>query len=257
MKLQIIYNSACFEPSTRDFHNGWLNEMDAMRKLGLSVSNTPSPEADKLLYRSYIINEEKYFPKDPRYISRWDDYCSTSDMSIYLPLIEDLTIPSFVVNEINKNTEEKILSLGWERAFVRSSHKSLKYMFPESQTRDNLPVWPEVSIARLAESYGKYHNSMKPPYIIRKFMPEHTMMQEDRYWILNNHPYHRSGIIPSVVFKAVERLKELNAQYYVIDATPNYVVEINPGVSSDPYPDNIPKYFPKWIKDEFDAQIYE
>lgn len=104
---------------------------------------------------------------------------------------------------------------------------------------------------RLAEAYGKYRDTMKPPYIVRQFKPEYTMKQEERYWVLNNHPYHRSGIIPSVVIEAIHRLKVLNAPYYVIDATPDYVVEVNPGVSSDPYPDNIPLHFPKWIKSEF------
>lgn len=251
MKLQIIYQAACFEPSSPNFYNGWLDEMAAMRRIGLSVSDTPSPEAERLLYRSFIINDKSGFPQDSRYISRWEDYCSTSDMSVYLPLIEDLTIPSFVIQELSNKTVEKIEALGWKRAFVRSSLKSLKYMFPESHTEEELPVWPEVSIQRLADAYHEYHESMKPPYIIRQFMPENAICQEERYWIINHHAYHRSGVIPQVVAKAVERLKTLNAPYYVIDATPELIVEVNPGVSSDSYPENIPLYFPQWIKDEF------
>lgn len=251
MKLQIIYQAACFEPSSPNFYNGWLDEMAAMRRIGLSVSDTPSPEAERLLYRSFIINDKSGFPQDSRYISRWEDYCSTSDMSVYLPLIEDLTIPSFVTQELSNKTVEKIEALGWKRAFVRSSLKSLKYMFPESHTEEELPVWPEVSMQRLADAYHEYRESMKPPYIIRQFMPENAICQEERYWIINHHAYHRSGVIPQVVAKAVERLKTLNAPYYVIDATPELIVEVNPGVSSDSYPENIPLYFPQWIKDEF------
>lgn len=251
MKLQIIYHSYCFEPSTPDFHNGWLNEMDAMRKLGIGVSDTPHPEAKRLLYRSYMISDEADFPNDPRYISRWEDYNSTSDMSVYLPLIQDLTPPSFVTQELDSHTVDAIKRLGWKRAFVRSSVKSLKYMFPESHTEEELPVWPEVSIERLAEAYKEQRETMKPPYIVRQFMPEQDIFQEERYWILNHHAYHRSGIIPEVVVKAVDRLKILNAPYYVIDATPDFVIEVNPGVSSDPYPENIPLFFPKWIQQEF------
>lgn len=251
MKLQIIYQTACFEPSTPDFYNGWLDEMDAMRQVGLSVSDVPSPNAEKLLYRSYIINKKEDFPNDQRYISRWEDYCSASDMSVYLPLIKDLTIPSFITQELNASTVETINNLGWKRAFVRSCLKSLKYMFPESNTEEELPIWPEVSMERLAEAYNEYRESMKPPYIIRQMLPESMIHQEERYWIINNHAYHRSGNIPKVVLKAADRLKVLNAPYYVIDATPEYVVEVNPGVSSDPYPENIPLFFPKWIKKEF------
>lgn len=251
MKLQIIYQKECFEPSTPDFYNGWLDEIAAMQKIGISVSEKPSPLAKSLIYRSYIINDRTSFPNDQRYISRWEDYCFTSDMSVYLPLIKDLTIPSFVTQELDKRTVEKIKRHGWERAFVRSSLKSLKYMFPESHTELELPVWPEVSIEKLAETYMKYHEGMKPPYIIRQFVPENVFLQEERYWVLNNHVYHRSGIIPKIVIEAAARLTVLNAPYYVIDATPEFVVEVNPGVSSDPYPENIPDFFPKWIKKEF------
>jgi len=251
MKLQIIYQKECFEPSTPDYYNGWLDEMTAMRALGLCVSDTPNLNADRLLYRSYVISDKADFPDDPRYISRWRDYRVISDMSIYLPLIEDITIPSFIVPELNNSTAKAIVRRGWNRAFVRSSMKSLKYMFPESNTDLELPVWPEVSMDKLSSAYGQHITTMPPPYIIRQFMPEQVFLKEDRYWVLNHHAYHRSGNIPAVVVKAVERLKSLNSPYYVIDATPDFVVEVNPGVSSDPYPDNIPKYFPKWIKDEF------
>ena len=121
MKLQIIYQKECFEPSTPDYYNGWLDEMTAMRALGLCVSDTPHPNADRLLYRSYIISNKAEFPDDPRYISQWRDYRVMSDMSIYLPLIEDISIPSFIVPELNNITTEAIVRRGWNRAFVRSS----------------------------------------------------------------------------------------------------------------------------------------
>lgn len=251
MKLQIIYQKECFEPSTPQFHNGWLNEMKAMEDLGIAVSDTPSLSAERLLYRSYIISEKHHFPNDKRYISRWEDYCSTSDMSVYLPLIQDLTIPSFITQQLDDKVIEEIRRRKWKRAFVRSSLKSLKYIFPESNTTEDLPIWPEISIEKLAESYNLHKDTMKPPYIIRKYVAEQSIWQEERYWILNNHVYHRSGIIPEVVTFAVERLKCLHAPYYVIDATPDFIVEVNPGVSSDPYPENIPLNFPAWIKKEF------
>lgn len=249
--LQIIYQAECFEPSTPDFYNGWLDEMAAMRALGISVAQTPSPDAHTLLYRSYIIHDEKEFPTDPRYLSKWADYRATSDMSVFLPLIADISIPSFICPELNESTVDKLKALGWERAFVRSCLKSLKYVFPESNTEEELPLWPDVSMQRLAEVYHEYRRTMPPPYIIRKCVPEEVMCQEERYWIINHKPYHRSGIIPKVVVEAAKRLKVLGAPYYVIDATPEFIVEVNPGVSSDPYPDNIPHHFPRWIKVAF------
>ena len=140
---------------------------------------------------------------------------------------------------------------GWERCFVRSCTKSLKYMFPESGTEEELPIWPEVSMEKLSMAYHEYRDTMKPPYIIRKYISECEIQLEERYWIMNNHACHRSGIIPEIVVEAVKRLAVLNSPYYVIDASPQYIVEVNPGVSSDPYPENIPLFFPEWIKREF------
>lgn len=251
MKLQIIYKTICFEPSTPDYHNGWLSEMDGMREIGLDVSDKPDPNAERLLYRSPIIYNEKDFPSDSRFISRWEDYNSIKNLSEYFPLIEDITIPSFITDELNDHTVIEINRRGWKRAFVRSNEKSLKYCFPESHTMEDLPIWPEVSMDALAKEYNKYRDRMKPPYIVRKFMPENIMQQEERYWVLNNHIYHRSGIIPFVVEEAAQRLRVLNVPYYVIDATPEFIVELNPGVSSDAYPENIPDFFPQWIKKEF------
>lgn len=251
MKLQIVYPPKAFEPSTPHYHNGWLDEIDGIRHVGLNVATTPSPDADRLLLRSFIIDKEENFPSDGRYISHWDDYHKTQAMSCYLPLIEDLTIPSFICNKLDSDTVEQIKRRGWQRAFVRSDVKSLKYMFPESHTEEQLPIWPDVSMDRLAKVYGKYREHMQPPYIIRKVMPKEVMRQEERYWIMNGHAYHHNGIIPPVVKEAVDRLKSLHSPYYVIDATPSMVVEVNPGVSSDAYPENLPELFPLWVKKEF------
>lgn len=248
MKLQIIYPSKAFEPSTPGYHNGWLDEMAGMKQVGLETASVPSPAAGRLLLRSFIIEKEENFPTDKRYISRWKDYCATREMSRCLPLIEDITIPTFLCDELNEDTVARIRQRGWDRAFIRSNIKSLKYMFPESRTEEQLPVWPDVSMARLADVYHKHLTQMAPPYVVRQFVPEEIMRQEERYWVLNHHVYHRSGIIPPVVTEAARRLRVLGAPYYVIDATPAMIVEINPGVSSDPYPENIPQPFPQWIK---------
>lgn len=162
-----------------------------------------------------------------------------------------ITIPTFLCDSLNESTVTEIERKGWKRAFVRSNVKSLKYMFPESETEEQLPVWPDVSMEKLAEAYNKYRAQMEPPYVVRKFMSSELMEQEERYWVLNDHVYHRSGIIPPVVMEAAERLKVLKSPYYVIDAIPDMIVEINPGASSDAYPENIPQPFSEWIKQEF------
>lgn len=251
MRLQIIYPEKAFEPSTSNYHNGWLDEIDGMRQVGLDVAMTPSPDAEHLLLRTFTINDEAEFPKDKRYISKWSDYRATQEMTQCLPLIEDITIPTFLCDRLDEETVSEIKRRGWGHAFVRSNVKSLKYMFPESGTEEELPVWPEVSMKRLAEVYNKYSSQMEPPYVIRKFMSSEIMRQEDRYWVLNGHVYHRTGVVPPVVTEAAERLSSLDAPYYTIDATPNIIIEVNPGASSDAYPENVPQPFAEWIKKEF------
>ena len=53
------------------------------------------------------------------------------------------------------------------------------------------------------------------------------------------------------------KLKVLGALHYVIDATSEFIVEVNPGMSSNPYPDNIPHYFLRWIKEAFGGDEIE
>jgi hypothetical protein len=88
-------------------------------------------------------------------------------------------------------------------------------------------------------------------YAIRKFIEKDIIDQEERYWVLNGNVYHRSNQIPEVVKKAAERLNKLGSRYYTIDATPEFVVEVNPGESSDRHAVNSPELFASWIKKEF------
>lgn len=251
MKLQIIYPESAFKPSTIDFHNGLLDEIEGFRQVGLNATSKADLETEKLLLRTTAIYREEDFPSDRRYISKWRDYESTMRISLYLPLIDDISIPTFLCDKLDVHTVNEIKRRGWKRVFVRSDVKSLKFLFPESNTEGQLPVWPDVSISHLADAYANYHEYMPAPYAVRKFISDDIMLQEKRYWIINNHAYHRSGIIPHIVTEAVERLKPLKAPYYVIDATPSMIVEVNPGASSDAYPENLPELFPKWIKKEF------
>ena len=50
------------------------------------------------------------------------------------------------------------------------------------------------------------------------------------YFVINDQIFHRSGIIPPIVQEAAERLQVLGSHYYAIDAMPNFIVEVNPGV---------------------------
>ena len=73
----------------------------------------------------------------------------------------------------------------------------------------------------------------------------------ERYF--NGNIYHRHNVIPNVVIEAAKRLDKLGSKYYTIDATPEFVVEVNPGESSDRHAVNSAELFASWIKKEFDS----
>ena len=56
-----------------------------------------------------------------------------------------------------------------------------------------------------------------------------------------------------MVIEAAKRLDKLGSKYYTIDATPEFVVEVNPGESSDRHAVNSAELFASWIKKEFDS----
>ena len=57
--------------------------------------------------------------------------------------------------------------------------------------------------------------------------------------------------MPEVVKEAAKRLDIMGSKYYTIDATPEFVVEVNPGESSDRHAVNSAELFASWIKKEF------
>jgi Uma2 family endonuclease len=63
--------------------------------------------------------------------------------------------------------------------------------------------------------------------------------------------YHRDNFIPDIVKESAKRLNKIGSKYYTIDATPNFVVEVNPGESSDRHAVNSAELFASWIKKEF------
>lgn len=240
--LQIIYPASNANQDL--FHDFFLPEINALKAAGFNVATRPSCEAKRLILRSFIINKETDFPKDKRYLQSWKQYISTSDMSRYLPLIDDISIPSFLVESLDETVVDEINQRGWNRAFIRTGMKSLWH------NNKKFTIWPDSSIEEIKHRY-QAQKSLSPPYVVRKFIEGHVMLAEERYWILNHHAYHRSGIIPDIVNEAIDRMRQVGSTYYVIDATPDFVVEINPGISSDRYGDNPPELFAKWFAEEF------
>ncbi len=240
-KIQFIFAKDRHDPS--QIHPYFAEEAEAMRKLALSVGINPNEQAERLIYRGTMMWKETDYPNDSRYIQSWKEYISTSLLSVYYPLIEDISIPTFFVDTLDNNTIEQIKQHQWNRVFIKNDIKSL-WSIDEYAS-----VWPDRSLEYIKEKFQVF--PWKGKYAIRKFIEPKTFLNEDRYWVLNGKIYHRSNNIPNVVVEAAKRLSVLGSKYYVIDALPNMIVEINPGESSDRYADNPPALFAQWFRDAF------
>ncbi len=239
--LQVIYQSDPCNP--KNVHWLYLEESKALQEEGISVSTEADTNSVKLLYRGGWSTVESLYKKDSRYINQYKHLEECSRMSFYLPLISDLSIETFFVSDLNDDVELMIKNKGWDKVFIKKDIKSLEHI------EDGKSFWPHTSFEEMKRNYNEMELDGK--YAIRKFIDKNIIEQEERYWILNGNIYHRNNFIPDIVKESAKRLNKIGSKYYTIDATPNFVVEVNPGESSDRHAVNSAELFASWIKKEF------
>lgn len=221
-------------------------DIEALQKAGFAVGETPMSEATALIYHGAPIWRKDDYPKDPRYINTWEKCITMRRLSKYYPIIEDLCIPTFFAKELNEKVAKEIHRRGWKKAFIKNDIKSLK------TTNIGSSVWPDTSFETMVQLFMKNF----PPtgiFAIRQYIePQLIDLQEDRYWIINNHIHYRKPHIPNVVKEAVRRLAPIGNMYYTIDATETQITELNAGEGADRYGDNNPpELFASWFAEEF------
>lgn len=243
MKYQFVYPALAKQKGQA--LDVFLPEYNALKKLGADVSVSTNGNAEQLILRCFMIYEESQYPKDQRYVNSWKEYVAMSRLSIYYPLIEDISIPTFFTKDLNDMVIAGAEERGWNRIFIKNDIKSLWGL------DDYASVWPNHSLEEIKENLTRCYR-LNDTYAIRKFIDPDIFLAEDRYWVINDKIYHRSGLIPEIVKEAKQRLSALGSRYYAIDATPNFIVEVNPGESSDRYGDNPPELFASWFMDAFD-----
>lgn len=222
----------------------WLyqQEVETMRAAGLTVTLKPSEEATTLLRRGLIIDEED-FPDDSRYLQDGRTYANHSRIDRWYPLIADLTVPTVFCDYLDDRAAAVVGELGWSRAFVKNSVKSLVEENPLES------VWPDVSFELMLEDFSI--NPRKGPYALRRYLPPEHFKGERRYWVVGDQIHHSSGRIPAIVKEAKARLDVFGGVFYTIDATDSLIVEINAGESSDRKTDNTAHDFASWIREAF------
>jgi hypothetical protein len=238
MSFELIYYS---ESKDEVF---WLfqQEVEVMRAAGLTVNLEPSASATRLLRRCPIVDEEN-FPNDPRYIQDGRTYANLTRIDRWYPLIADLTIPTFFSTQLGDGEAAAAGERGWSRCFIKNSVKSLVQEDPLES------VWPDVAFDVMLEKFSV--NPRTGPYTLRQYVPPWHFAEERRYWVVGGRVHHSSGKVPDIVHEAKARLAPFGGVFYTIDATPDLIVEINGGESSDRKTDNTAEDFAGWIMQAF------
>lgn len=239
--FQIVYPVS--ESDENIIHSLFYAEAKAAEKIGIMVGTKPLDIAKKIMYRGFAVYNENEYPQDDRYINSYKEYTSYLYLSQYYEHIKNLSIETLFVDELDKTVPELIKGRGWLKAFIKKDTIALEHI------EEGKSVYPTTSLDEMRSLYAEFDVAGK--YAIRKFIEPKIMEKELRYWVLNGNIYRRDGIIPDIVKEAASRLNKLGSKYYTIDATPEMIIEVNPGESSDRHAENSAELFVSWIKKEF------
>lgn len=240
-KFQVIF--PCSEDDRAAIHSRFQSDAEVMSKMGICVGTIPTNDTTALMYKGFILYGEENYPKDARYINTYREYAACQYLSQYYPYIADLSIETFFVDDLDDSVASLINAKGWDKAFIKKDSKALEHV------DEGKSVWPNTSFDEMKTLYEEFKTEGK--YAIRKYIDPEILEQEQRYWVFNGNVYHRTNEIPEVVKEAAKKLNKLGSKYYTIDATPEFIVEVNPGESSDRHAVNSAELFASWIKQEF------
>ncbi len=239
--FQIVYSKD--RNNTSQIAPYFQEEAIAMEKEGFLIGIEPIEEATDLIYRGFAITEEEDYPKNQRYIHSWRENALYHFIDLYYPIIEDLTIESFFVDSLDDEALMKaIAEKGWNKAFIKNRSYALEHI------EEGLSIFPKHS----TEEMMKYFRQEDKPYAIRRYVEPKLLEDDTRYWVLNGKVYRRDNLpIPKVVYEAAKRLNKYGGKYYTIDATNDFVIEVNPGESSDRHGENSVEVFASWFRNAF------
>lgn len=240
--MQIVYLSS--DENKNEIHSHFKEEAEAKQKMGLMVGTVPDANAKKLLYRGFSMLSKKDYPADIRFLNNYETYINYFYLSRYYPCISDLTIETFFVDDLNDELLKLIKEKGWEKVFIKKEITALEHI------HEGKSVWPDTTLHEMKDLFSKCEIK-GAKYGVRKYIDPEILKDELRYWVLNGRIYRRDNIIPDIVKEAAERLNIMGSKYYTIDATPELIVEVNPGESSDRHAENSPEIFASWFKKEF------
>ncbi len=212
-------------------------EAACMALKGFNILPSAELATHPFMFRGYMMRRREDYPESTLGVNNYDAYRKTLLISEYLHCISDCTFPTFLVSHLEcEEVETQIKSRGWDRAFIKQDAKSL---FALGETTS---VWPDTSIKEMAEIYRDW--KLCGPFAVRKFIDDPQIFyDEQRYWVLKGVTYHPSGVVPDFVKEAAWKVWVFsNSSYFTVDVAGSFVVEVNPGESSDRGGDNSPDF---------------
>lgn len=204
------------------------DEARCMSDAGFNIVASADEATNPFIFRSCMMTDLSRYPSSPLGINNAESYRKTLYISEYLDCIRDLTFPTFIIDELDPEAVTAIICrAAWEKAFIKQDAKSL---FAVS---DEASVWPDTSIEKMRDTYREWN--LTGPFAIRKFIDNPQIFyDEQRYWVLDGRAFHPSGCVPDFVSDAAVRVYRFSgSRYFTVDVAGEYIVEINPGESSD------------------------
>lgn len=223
-KVQILYPG----DENGDIREHFLDEAFGMQRLGFLIGTNSLEEADIIIYRGSTILTPENYPTHDRMIQGWEENRKSLFMEEFFPAIKKDSISTEFISELTENAVSEIAEKnGWKRVFIKSSARSL-FCVDEFAS-----VWPDTPIHKMLEYYDRMGH--KGPFAIREFIDNPQIFyDEQRFWVLEGIAYHPSGVVPDFVRKNAKNMYEFSgSHYFTIDVAGDYIVEVNPGESSD------------------------
>lgn len=223
-KIQIIYAN---NVSSNDIDEHSREEAAFMKKYGFHVGVEPIKGMDKYIFRGPLSMAQKIDNKNINWLNSFDAFTKTWDMTEYLPCINPWTFPSVIIPTLEKENLRKAMEeIKSNRVFIKNGVRSLFFL------SERASVYPDTRLEKIVENFEK--RQLYGPYIIRKFIDNQTIfIDEQRIWVLNGNPYSPYSF-PDFIFDAAKCVYKFSgSRYFTIDIAGEYIVEVNPGESSD------------------------
>lgn len=243
MMTQIIYPK---EEGENIIATLFKEEAEYMKDKGFVTGYTINFNINRSLYRGNIRGAlNLYQNKNISLINSSDSFIKTLNMSSFLPVIYPWTFKSVIIPFMDENEIIGIQNkLNSKKLFIKNNFSSLIPLGKDAST------YPDTSIKEMKKNFDRL--GLSGPYIVREFIEDKEIFfNEKRIWVLNGKPYSHSGC-PDFVFDAAQKIYEFSkSKYFTIDVAGDYIVEVNPGESSDRGGDNPLEWFCDIFAKEF------